>query len=64
MSDLPIPADGQVLITLTLVCDETTGDFAQEWFNTYADNARDGLSEMGLSGDIVLSSSDGIYEVH
>jgi len=54
----------KVLLTLTIEVDETAAEFAQEWANGYADNARDGLTSMGFQGEVILSSSDGIFEYH
>lgn len=53
-----------VLLMLTIEVDEDATEFAQEWMDAYARNARRGLRNLGYEGKIVLTSSDGIHEIH
>lgn len=51
-------------IMLSVECSEETAEFVQEWFTDFARNTRSGLSELEMDGEILLTSSEGVYEKH
>jgi len=54
----------KTLITLTIEVDEAVGYDAEAWATDFADEVRDSLTVRNLTGEIILTTNDGVFEYH